>query len=316
MIVHELDPDVIRWGLHSLIDVFALSHSGSCNSITQCAADASEVGYVGPYYAGTVPSNNVENDAIIASALQEELSRIATAEASGVNNPEQELVVAQNWHGRHHHSGSGGKSLDAEEPTLLLDLLDEEALDGEVGKRFNQMVPVPHVPKVNGELLPSEDEQISDHQRLLDRLKLYDLVEKKVQGDGNCQFRSLSDQLYSSPDHHKFVRQRVIDQLKAQPHLYEGYVPRTYCDYLKKMSKSGEWGDHVTLQAAADSYGLRIFVMTSFKDTCYIEILPLVQKSERVIYLSFWAEVHYNSIYPEGELALYETKKQKKWWEL
>uniref|UniRef100_A0A453MJU7 OTU domain-containing protein n=1 Tax=Aegilops tauschii subsp. strangulata TaxID=200361 RepID=A0A453MJU7_AEGTS len=47
-------------------------------------------------------------------------------------------------------------------------------------------------------------------------------------------------------------------------------------------------------------YGVKIFILTSFRDTCYIEILPVVQKSNRVICLSFWAEVHYNSIYPEG----------------
>lgn len=28
-------------------------------------------------------------------------------------------------------------------------------------------------------------------------------------------------------------------------------------------------------------YGIKIFVITSFKDTCYIEILPNIQKSER-----------------------------------
>ncbi|RVW74149.1 hypothetical protein CK203_057265 [Vitis vinifera] len=28
-------------------------------------------------------------------------------------------------------------------------------------------------------------------------------------------------------------------------------------------------------------YGLKIFVLTSFKDTCYIEILPNIQKSNR-----------------------------------
>lgn len=85
-----------------------------------------------------------------------------------------------------------------------------------------------------------------------------------------------------------------------------------YDDYLEKMSKNGEWGDNVTLQAAADSYGVKIFVITSFKDTCYIEILPSIQKSKRVIFLSFWAEVHYNSIYPEGDLIRLETKRKKR----
>jgi hypothetical protein len=34
-------------------------------------------------------------------------------------------------------------------------------------------------------------------------------------------------------------------------------------------------------------YGVKIFVMTSFKDTCYIEIQPKVVKSNKGI-LIFW----------------------------
>ncbi|KAL8168041.1 hypothetical protein V2J09_009540 [Rumex salicifolius] len=190
-------------------------------------------------------------------------------------------------------------SCEGEEYSQYLELKDGSAIDGELGKRLNQMIPVPHVPRTNGEI-PSVDEATSDHQRLLDRLEVYDLVEHKVLGDGNCQFRALSDQFYRSPEHHKFVRQQVISQLKSNPEEYEGYVPMEYDEYLEKMSKCSEWGDHVTLQAAANSYGVKIFVITSFKDTCYMEILPKLQKSKRVIFLSFWAEVHYNSIYPQG----------------
>ncbi|KAJ6317459.1 hypothetical protein OIU76_013073 [Salix suchowensis] len=344
MIVYEQDPDVVRWGLHNLIDVCTLSNSGSCNSVTCYGMDTFNVEYVREYYNDPLYASNVENDAVIAHALQEELSRIANVEASGLNNSEQESIITQHWPGPHetYHdseheddqtvavayseckmdadycsknvadysskdeisipissSSNGENSLNMEELDVILNIASESALDGEVGKRINEMVPVPHVPKTNGEI-PSEDEQMSDHQRLLERLKVYYLVENKVQGDGNCQFSSLSDQLYHSPEHHKLVREQVIDQLKSQPQLYNGYVSMAYGDYLKKMSKSGEWGDHVTLQAAADSYGIKIFMITSFRDTCYIEILPNVQKSNRVIFLSFWAEVHYNSIYPEG----------------
>ncbi|TVU27686.1 hypothetical protein EJB05_19183, partial [Eragrostis curvula] len=181
-------------------------------------------------------------------------------------------------------------------------------MEEEVGKRFYPMVPVPHVPKINGEI-PSVDEATMDHERLTERLKLYELVEHKVKGDGNCQFRALSDQLYQSPDHHEFVREQIIIQLKSNRDAYDGYVPMAYDEYLYKVSRfvphrarylNGEWGDHVTLQAAADKYGVKIFVMTSFKDTCYIEIQPKVEKSNKVLLLSFWAEVHYNSIYPQN----------------
>ncbi|KAG6538051.1 hypothetical protein ZIOFF_003154 [Zingiber officinale] len=192
-------------------------------------------------------------------------------------------------------------------------------IDGEIDRRFDQMVPIPHVPRINGEI-PSVDEASFDHQRLIDRLQLYGLVERKVEGDGNCQFRALSDQLYGTPERHKLVRHRIVDQLRSHPEFYKEYVPMAYSDYLKKISKSGEWGDHVTLQAATDKFGCKIFVITSFKDTCYIEILPRDQKPNRgtlahaFLFLSFWAEVHYNSIHPEGDLCTGDGKKKKKWW--
>ncbi|XP_010253950.1 PREDICTED: OTU domain-containing protein DDB_G0284757-like isoform X2 [Nelumbo nucifera] len=325
MISHEPDPDVVRWGLHHLVGDYLFPNSVYFGTVTQHDSDY----YDGQYgreshYDIEIECSNVENDEVIAHALQEELSQLAIAEASGSTNAEEEhlqaSILAQDWLGpsvRNYNSGheSGHEDTDGvgassscsspderaynEECPYSLELTDEYALDGELGKRLNQMVPIPHVPRINGEI-PSVDEATSDHQRLLDRLQLYDLVELKVQGDGNCQFRALSDQFYRTPEHHQFVRQEVVHQLKSHWEMYEGYVPMAYGDYLKKMSQTGEWGDHLTLQAAADSYGVKIFVITSFRDTCYIEILPTIVKSKRVIFLSFWAEVHYNSIYPEG----------------
>ncbi|CAL5365551.1 unnamed protein product [Camellia sinensis] len=339
MIMYEQDPDVVRWGLH-LLDGCSVSTDGSPGSIVHYDKDLSQVEYVKEDFCET-KHNEVENDEIIARAFQEELSRLAAVEASASSQAGEDhlqaSILAQDWRGpsKRHCSFEDGnnqrdadergkysscssteeKSLGLEDQSCSPEIADESTLDGEVGKRLNQMVPIPHVPKINGEI-PSVDEETTDHQRLLERLLLYELVELKVQGDGNCQFRALSDQIYRTTEHHKFVREQVVGQLKSHPELYEGYVPMAYNDYLKHISKTGEWGDHVTLQAAADAYGVKIFIITSFKDTCYIEILPHTQKSKRIICLSFWAEVHYNSIYPEGDLPALEMKKKKKWWML
>ncbi|KAH7690408.1 Ubiquitinyl hydrolase 1 protein [Dioscorea alata] len=333
MIMWEQDPDVVRWGLHLLSDPFS--------STVYCEVPTSNVA---TFHDGenarecnlNSECTDVENDEIIAHTLQEEFSQVAAAEASGAlqegSDRLQASVLAQDWLGppmRFIRSDNGGVHGDVyymepssscsspgEQPyegeVWTLELMDDfSSLDGEVGKRLNQLIPVPHVPRINREI-PSVDEATSDHQRLIDRLRLYDLAQLKVEGDGNCQFRALSDQLYRTPEHHKVVRKQVVQQLKSHSELYEGYVPMPYGDYLKKIAKSGEWGDHVTLQAAADSYGVKIFVITSFRDTCSIEILPAVQKSKRVIFLSFWAEVHYNSIYPKGELPTMEARRRKK----
>ncbi|KAL6987381.1 hypothetical protein U1Q18_052578 [Sarracenia purpurea var. burkii] len=332
--MYEPDSDVGRWGLQFLdIDqIFNCNYYGDNN---QGNANINHEQYIGDTNYYTQPSNT-ENDEVIAHALQEELSQLTITEASESSRAEEPLnassTTAPDWLGSRSYyyggevdadaddvepssssSSPGNKSYDGEEYYYNLEINDESPLDGEVCKRVNQMIPIPLVPRINGDI-PSTDEATSDHQRLLNRLQLYDLVEHKIQGDGNCQFCALSDQFYRTPEHHKFVRQQVVNQLKSHRDMYEGYVPMEYGEYLKKMSKSGEWGDHVTLQAAADSYGVKIFVVTSFKDTCSIEILPKFQKTKRVIFLSFWAEVHYNSIYPQGELPPCDLKRKKKWW--
>ncbi|XP_006339296.1 OTU domain-containing protein DDB_G0284757-like [Solanum tuberosum] len=173
-----------------------------------------------------------------------------------------------------------------------------------------------HRPYNNNDIIGREElpriSAKSGHQRLRERLELYEFVEQEVSGDGNCQFHSISDQIYGSCEHHKLVREQVVKQLKFYGELYEGFVAvEEYDEYLKRMSNCGEWGDNVTLQAAADSYGVKIFVI--FKDTDYIEILPQSDcnhKSNKMIYLSFCAELHYNSMYLQGEYSAGETY----WW--
>ncbi|XWS59653.1 hypothetical protein CRYUN_Cryun08bG0140500 [Craigia yunnanensis] len=333
MIMYQQDSDFVHWVLEG--DPFY--HSAYNSDMIQ--HDGDDIYHHGNYFTGytDTQSSQIENDEIIARKLQEEFSHLALAEASEFSHAgEQQLQASSephDWHSPstrdYYHSGyeysqdesddlvprsSCSSPSDSEDFSCSLELTDGYLLDDdEVGKRLNQMIPIPHVPRINGEI-PSIDEAMSDHERLLNRLQLYGFVELKVQGDGNCQFRALSDQLYHTPDNHKYVRRQVVNQLKSHPETYEGYVPMDYADYLKKMSKSGEWGDHVTLQAVADSYGVRILVITSFRDTCYIEILPNFKKSKGVIFLSFWAEVHYNSIYFQGDLPSAKVGRKKKWW--
>lgn len=105
-----------------------------------------------------------------------------------------------------------------------------------------------------------------DRDRLLHRLALYGLCEREVRGDGNCQFRALSDQLYRSPDHHLAVRAKIVQRLRTAPERYMEYVvDMTYGDYVASMARPGTWGDHVTLQAAgAQAVRVRVAVSCAF----------------------------------------------------
>ncbi|CAH8313096.1 unnamed protein product [Eruca vesicaria subsp. sativa] len=226
-------------------------------------------------------SSDVDNDEIIARTLQDDFLQLQIAEEnnnySNHHQPEEEgytnnynnnsneygwneqpaVDYSSEWVGNDNEQDCDSPNIfscsspsDTDEYVYSWES-DQCEADGEFGRRLNQMVPIPYVPKINGEI-PPEEEAVSDHERLQNRLEMFDFAEVKVPGDGNCQFRALADQLYKTADRHKHVRRQIVKQLKASPESYEGYVPMKFSEYLRKMSRSGEWGDHVTLQAAAD----------------------------------------------------------------
>ncbi|KAI5063445.1 hypothetical protein GOP47_0021992 [Adiantum capillus-veneris] len=311
------DPLLVRWGLHDLLEGYSDYSSSGVGRTSVQTNDHACTEFVQPGESYTVRGfSSADDDEVIAQALQEELSGEGSERAQdwwewagpfadiwsaeGATQNDYDPTSNCNY-------DSGPDSEDEGVPQISDDFA---TYDGEVRKRLTHMDSVPHVPRINGEI-PTIDDAAAAHQRLLDRLKLYGLSELKVDGDGNCQFRAFSDQLYRTPANHKSVRDDVVTQLASHPEYYEGYVPMKYSDYVKAMARSGEWGDHVTLQAAADFYGVRICLLTSFKDTSFVQILPRQTKSKRVIFLSFWAEVHYNSVYAEGDVTLYPGHKKK-----
>ncbi|KAL3161663.1 hypothetical protein ABBQ38_15492 [Trebouxia sp. C0009 RCD-2024] len=185
------------------------------------------------------------------------------------------------------------------EPAPWID--EDDQLQRTVSQRLGSVKYSKHLPRVNSQP-PSPEDSTTARARLLSRLDMYGLCEVSVHGDGNCQFRALSDQLCRTPDEHGWIRAAAIAQLRSFAHLYQDYIPENYQDYCQRMQQFGTWGDHVTLQAVADAFGVRIAIMTSYQDACVVEIQPQGQvKSQRILYLSFWAEVHYNSVYPQGD---------------
>uniref|UniRef100_M4E4Y6 OTU domain-containing protein n=1 Tax=Brassica campestris TaxID=3711 RepID=M4E4Y6_BRACM len=147
-------------------------------------------------------------------------------------------------------SFSSGVADTDDDQTIARMLAEDESLrrEGMLGKRLSHLDSIPHTPRINTKI-PDINDATLDHDLLSVRLATYGLAELQMEGDGNCQ-------------------------LKQQRKLYEGYVPMKYRHYTRKMKKPGEWGDHVTLQAAADRFEAKICLLTSFREQSYIEILP------------------------------------------
>jgi len=144
-------------------------------------------------------------------------------------------------------------------------------------------------------------------KRLNERLILYDVKAREIPGDGNCQMYSLSDQLCGNLNHSKFIRRTLVHWLRrnAEIPLKNGCTLKDFVhdqsweNYCLKMLKEGEWGDHLTLIAAAEVFKASIVIISSIPgDNYVIEIVPTFTEPERTIMLSHFAEYHYGSVHP------------------
>jgi hypothetical protein len=137
-------------------------------------------------------------------------------------------------------------------------------------------------------------------QRLALRLHKLKLDMLVMCGDGNCQFRSIAYGLYGDQGHHHLVRQRVISTMAATRSYYEGFLGDDFNNYLNEMSRSGVWGDELTLRAAAEHYGIAINVITDERDNWFVRYVPQTCRQAEMdkweIFLAYISPVHYNYI--------------------
>jgi len=146
------------------------------------------------------------------------------------------------------------------------------------------------------------------HARLKQRMQLYGVhARREIPGDGNCQMHSLSDQLCGNLKHAKYIRRKLISWLKSHSTLelsngctLKDFVhDQSWEQYCTKMCKEGEWGDHLTLIAAAEVFKTAIVIISSVPgDNFIVEVTPVFSSPQSTIMLSHFAEYHYGSVHP------------------
>mmetsp|Transcript_19671 Transcript_19671/g.59471 ORF Transcript_19671/g.59471 Transcript_19671/m.59471 type:complete len:255 (+) Transcript_19671:318-1082(+) len=122
---------------------------------------------------------------------------------------------------------------------------------------------------------PPVQEKGDDLQRLNERLRKlgqFDILE--MQGDGNCQFRAISMNLYGSQDHHDLVRDKVVRHMYKNRDEFQPFLGEDWHRYMKDMVCSGTWGDELTLKACCDAYQILISVLTSDEQHWFMRYEP------------------------------------------
>lgn len=128
---------------------------------------------------------------------------------------------------------------------------------------------------------------------------------QEVQGDGNCMFRAIADQLYGNEMYHKELRKFAMQYILQEKEYFQDYIINGNVEeYVEYKSKDGVWGDNIELQAFRELYDIPIEIYVCSKEPLKTGLEANPQNKEYHIYLSKFRPIrlsyhgrsHYNSI--------------------
>eukprot|EP00736_Rhodelphis_marinus_P004600 Rmarinus@m.18972 len=119
----------------------------------------------------------------------------------------------------------------------------------------------------------------------------------EVEGDGNCLFHALADQLGESGDAHRWLRKKACELMISHRIDFEPFVEddESFDDYVARMEEDGTWGSQMELQAC--SIFLNADIIVYQLDSCDF-VVSNSKKPSRTLRVAFFDECHYNSVRP------------------
>ena len=76
------------------------------------------------------------------------------------------------------------------------------------------------------------------------------LVIRLTEGDGNCLFRGVADQIYGDEGLHMLVRQRCLDYISIEKDFFQEFIiggPSNFTAYVEAKRGDGVWGDDLEI---------------------------------------------------------------------
>lgn len=141
------------------------------------------------------------------------------------------------------------------------------------------------------------------------------------EGDGNCQFAAIAHCLNQIGifRSHETLRKEITKYLQEHPIGNDGtplelFTAQPWNQYLASMTQTGTYGDHITLQAVANLYLVRIKIISTLGSEAEVIIAPQNGLPITTIVLGHMAEnhgIHYLCLQQDvdSDLEIYTANK-------
>lgn len=125
---------------------------------------------------------------------------------------------------------------------------------------------------------------------------------RDVEGDGNCLFRAVADQLEGDEALHEKYRVLAADQILANKAYYSMFVEEDYDFdlYITSIYENGTWGGEFELVALSEVLAVKFYIHR--KDGTIFSVRSSNLKAfKKNVHLAYFIDHHYCSIRNIGD---------------
>ena len=134
---------------------------------------------------------------------------------------------------------------------------------------------------------------------------------REVGGDGNCLFRSVSDQMDNTEKNFNEYRERCIEYMNNNKDEFIPFLEddEPFDKYIERMSENGEWGGNLEIYALSKLLNANFYIYIH-KHPMYI--VNNFDKPKKNILLTYHEGKHYNSLRKLEEKNKEDKEKEEK----
>ena len=134
---------------------------------------------------------------------------------------------------------------------------------------------------------------------------------REVEGDGNCLFRSVSEQMEGNENNYNEYREKCVEYMKENKDSFSPFIEddEPFDKYVERMSEDKEWGGNLEIYALSKLLEANFYIYI-YEHPMYI--VKNFDNPKKNIMLTYHDGKHYNSLRKLEEKNKEDKEKEEK----
>jgi len=150
----------------------------------------------------------------------------------------------------------------------------------------------------------SEENDSTDDPDLEKQLDRINLKLRDVNGDGNCLFRAISDQMTGKESNHRKFRRDAVDYVKNNKDNFAPFIEDDWDKFLSTLGQDGEFAGNEAIVALAKFHRVEIIIHQANQAVWNIDgATEQSTGQKRQLHIAYHDWEHYSSVRPKKDFS-------------